>query len=127
MRAFLFFILLFSITLHSSAQANKEEAYKITYLSSSHGNIVPNQDPQVLIINEKLVKGSSEKKLAGKGEYPYEEFHINWAKSPAEYIKTAYFSDEEKLQTIDTEFVNRYEYKLTEETKEILGYTCYKA
>lgn len=127
MRAFLFFILLFFIILHSSAQANSEGVYRITYLSSSQGNIVPNQDPQVLLISDKLVKGSSEKKLAGNGEYPYEEFHVNWAKSPAEYINIAYFSDEENLQTIDTEFVSRYEYKLTEETKEILGYTCYKA
>ena len=127
MRAFLFFILLFFIILHSSAQANSEGDYRITYLSSSQGNIVPNQDPQVLLISDKLVKGSSEKKLAGNGEYPYEEFHVNWAKSPAEYINIAYFSDEENLQTIDTEFVSRYEYKLTEETKEILGYTCYKA
>jgi len=127
MRSFLILIFLLSTGLHASAQALSEKVYKVTYVTSNHGKQVPNQDPQVLLLNENLVKGSSEKKMDGEGEYPYEEFHVNWNNSPAEYIKTAYISAEESLQTIDTEFVNRYEYKLTDETKEILGYTCYKA
>ena len=127
MRSLILFVFLFSSVLHTSAQAINEKIYKITYVSSNHGKKVPNQDPQVLLVSEKLVKGSSEKKLADEREYPFEEFYIDWMKSPAEYIKVAYFSDEESLQTIDNEFMGRYDYKFSNETKEILGYTCYKA
>ena len=127
MRTLLLSLFLFSIALQTSAQAKKEKVHKITYLTSSHGKAVPDQDPQVLLLSAELIKGSSEKKLAGDEVYPYEEFHVNWKATPAEYIKTAYFSNEESMQTIDTAFVGGYEYKLTDETKEILGYTCYKA
>lgn len=127
MRTLLLSLFLFSIALQVSAQTKNGKVYKITYLASSHEKTAPNQDPQVLLLSEEMVKGSSEKKLAGEGVYPYEEFHINWKAIPAEYIKTAYFSNEESMQTIDTAFVGRYEYRLTDETKEILGYTCHKA
>lgn len=127
MRTLLLSLSLFSIALQTSAQTKKEKSHKITYLASSHEKIAPDQDPQVLLVSKELVRGSSEKKLAGEGVYPYEEFHVSWKASPAEYIKTAYFSSEESMQTIDTAFTGRYEYKLTDETKEILGYTCHKA
>ncbi|MGO3181917.1 MAG: PNGase F N-terminal domain-containing protein [Aequorivita sp.] len=127
MRPFFFCLFLFSISLQTSAQVKKTKAYKITYLASSNRKVTSEQDPQVLLVSDDLVKGSSEKKLAGEATYPYQEFFINWKASPTEYIKTAYFAPEEATKTVDTSFIGRYDYKLTEETKEILGYTCHKA
>src|SRR5690554_366925 len=121
--------LIFTVSLvisQSLAQTKKDEVLKITYLSSSHGKITEDQDPQVLFVSSDLVKGSSADKLSGEAEFPYEEFFIDWNANPVEYIKTAYFSENSISKTIDTGFIDRYDYNLTEETKEILGYTCYK-
>ncbi len=127
MKRLLLSLLFCSIVLQISAQNKRPETYKITYLASDHGKVDPNQDPMVLLVNEDLVKGSSSKKLDGDASYPYQEFYVNWKSSPAEYIKTAYFSAEESTKTIDSSFVGRYDYKMTNETKKILGYTCHKA
>src|SRR5690554_4609151 len=108
------------------AQTKIDEVFEITYLSSSHGKISEDQDPRVLLVSNDLVKGSSVAKLSGKADFPYEEFFVHWNSNPVEYIKTAYFSENSISKTIDTSFIDRYEYNLTEETKEILGYTCYK-
>src|SRR5690554_3223243 len=125
MKPFFLILVFFSIILQATAQSDK--TYKITYLVSSHGKVAEEQDPQVLLVNDDWVKGSSVKKLVGEGVFPYEEFYINWKATPSEYIKTAYFSNEEIAKTVDTNFIGRYDYKITDETKKILGYTCYKA
>lgn len=125
MKPFFLILVFFSITLQATAQSDK--TYKITYLASSHGKVAEEQDPQVLLVNDDWVKGSSVKKLVGEGVFPYEEFYINWKATPSEYIKTAYFSNEEIAKTVDTSFIGRYDYKITDETKKILGFTCYKA
>ncbi|QAA81123.1 GLPGLI family protein [Aequorivita sp. H23M31] len=125
MKSLLLSLFLFLVVFPSAVQAQK--SYKITYLSSDHGKTDRDQDPIVLLVNDEMVKGTSIKKLAGKADYPYQEFYINWKTEPAEYIRTAHFSADKSLETIDTNFLGRYEYKLTDETKKILGYTCYKA
>ncbi len=127
MRSLFLSLFLFSIFFQTSAQVKKTTAYKITYLTSEHGARATEQDPQILLINDHLVRGSSVKKLANQATFPYEEFYVNWKSTPAEYIKTAYFSIDEVEQTIDTSFIGKYEYDLTDKTKKILGYTCHKA
>lgn len=127
MKSLLFYFLLFSILFQISAQAQKSKAYKITYLASNHGKVDSEQDPQVLLVTENLVKGSTLKKMDGEASYPFEEFYINWKLEPAEYIRLAYFDKNDSAKTIDTSFTGKYDYKLTDETKKILGYTCHKA
>lgn len=127
MRSLFLSPLLLLLAFQTMAQAQKSKGYKITYLSSNHGEISANQDPKVLLVNDHFVKGSSVKKLANEATFPFEEFYIDWQKSPAEYIRSAYFSKQEISKTIDTSFIGKHEYKLTDETKKILGYTCSKA
>lgn len=96
-------------------------------MSSNHDKLLENQDPQIIILDDRLVKVSTESKLNGQAGYPFEERYIDWSKEPAEYIKSANFSETEKMLTKDTSFVNRNEYEITNEEKEILGYAVRKA
>ncbi len=117
---------MFAIVISHSVHGQKPRI-KITYLTSNHGKIDADQDPWILLLDEALVLGSSQKKLEGQVEFPYEEVYINWKSTPPEYIKVAHFSDVKAIRTVDTNFVDRYKYQLTDHTKTILGYTCHKA
>lgn len=116
-----------SLSLLSQDQRVGGKSLKIKYLSSNHDKLLENQDPQIIILDDRLVKVSTESKLNGQAGYPFEERYIDWSKEPAEYIKSANFSETEKMLTKDTSFVNRNEYEITNEEKEILGYAVRKA
>lgn len=126
MKIYFTFCLLFLISANTLL-AQKETTYKITYTSSSYGKENPDQDKRIIIVNKNYVYGSSTKQLQGPAEYPREEFFIDWKSSPVQYIKVAHFSEENSVQTKDSAFADKYEYKPTSETKKILGYTCSKA
>lgn len=123
-KLFLFFAFVF---VSSVSWAQTEGTKKITYLSSNHDKVNENQDPQILILESKSVKITSESKLKGEAKYPLEEFFIDWTPATPEYIKVGRFSDEEALLTKDTSFVGRFDYEITDEEKEILGFKVRKA
>lgn len=121
-------ILFFVWNLSMVAQENSDstKGYQIEYVGSNHGKINKRQPLQIVRVVGDKVLSTRENILQGEADYPYEETYIDWSHQPTIY-KTAQFSKTKTLQVVDTSFVDQYEYEITDETKEILGYTVRKA
>lgn len=67
---FLLFGLVFiSLSLLAQNQKVGDESLKIKYLGSNHDKLLENQDPQIIILDDRLVKVSTESKLKGQTVY----------------------------------------------------------
>lgn len=121
------YLLLLFVCLFLSTPLLSQEKLGIKYMSSAHGKVNEQQDPVWVVLDAKKVKITSESKLKGEAKYPLEEFFVDWTPATPEYIKTGRFSDEEILLTKDTSFVGRFDYEISDEEKEILGFKVRKA
>ena len=115
----LFFISFLLLSLTAISQNN----YQITYLRSSNGNLVENQDAIFVFSNEKQSLISSESIENNKISYPYEQTIINGLS----YVQLAKLNSSKLITTKDSTSICKQSFELTNETKKILGYTCKKA
>ena len=115
----LFFISFLLLSLTAISQNN----YQITYLRSSNGNLVENQDAIFVFSNEKQSLISSESIENNKISYPYEQTIINGLS----YVQLAKLNSSKLITTKDSTSICKQSFELTYETKKILGYTCKKA
>ncbi|MBE8712332.1 PNGase F N-terminal domain-containing protein [Sphingobacterium hungaricum] len=116
--------LIFSLFLSFSALA--QQSYKITYLRSSHDQVIENQDPIILFANKSETALTSGKIVDGKAKFPYERTFTTTA-SAKNFYKVTNFSESKEIATIDSLSLNRYAFELLDEEKEILGYKVKKA
>jgi GLPGLI family protein len=114
---FYFFFLLSSIFGYS--QIN----YKITYLRSSNGALVENQDPILVFSNNSQTLISSELIYQNKAQYPFEQTLIN----DTSYIQIANLNTIKTSCTKDSISISKQTFEFSSETKKVLGYTCKKA
>jgi GLPGLI family protein len=112
-----FFFLLSSIFGYS--QIN----YKITYLRSSNGALVENQDPILVFSNNSQTLISSELIYQNKAQYPFEQTLIN----DTSYIQIANLNTIKTSCTKDSISISKQTFEFSSETKKVLGYTCKKA
>lgn len=119
----LFFVLVF-IGTSSQAQSNKD-VYKISYLRSSNGKTMPNQDPIVVFSSNAETILTSQKIIDGKADYPFERFFVD--RTNDAYYKLAEFGKDKTSLTVDAELLSKQNFTITDETKTILGYLCRKA
>ena len=119
----LFFALLCLCT-SSQAQYNND-AYKISYLRSSNGNVIPNQDAIIVYASKRETIVTSQNIIDEKAPYPFERFFVDRANDA--YYKLAQFGKGKAALTVDTELLSKQNFTITSDTKTILGYLCRKA
>ena len=111
-------ILLISISGYS-------QNYKITYLKSSNGNLIENQDAILVFSNETKTLISTEKIITKKAEFPFEQTLIS--RDNGFYSQITNLSKKEIISTKDSTSLKKQTFELLNETKKILGYNCKKA
>src|SRR5690606_7186591 len=118
---FVFFSLFLLWSTSVQAQSGKN-AIKITYLKSSNGKMMSNQDPVLLFTSKDQTVLTSQKIIEGKSRYPFERFFID--RNNHSYYKLAEFGEGKRAMTVDSELLAKQKLTVTDETKTILGYKC---
>ena len=108
------------VCIISSAQT-----YEIQYVSSSNGKVLSEQSPTLVWANNKENYIVSKNVIDKKAEYPYEITKIE--KPSNTIISYAFLQSGEIISTSDRESISKQNFKLTYETKKILGFNCKKA
>ncbi|MBX9807609.1 MAG: peptide-N-glycosidase [Flavobacteriaceae bacterium] len=121
----LVFLLLLNFCNAQEPKKPNSQGYKITYVRSSNGKLMENQDPVVIFTNEKETLVSSENIQAKKSSYPFEKTRINRADNS--FMQLAYLNEKSSVATLDTNSILKQNLELVNETKMILGYLCKKA
>ncbi len=111
-------ILLISISGYS-------QNYKITYLKSSNGNLIENQDAILVFCNETKTLISTEKIITKKAEFPFEQTLVS--RDNGFYSQITNLNEKEIISTKDSISLKKQTFELLNETKKILGYNCKKA
>lgn len=99
--------------------------YKITFLRSSNGNLIENQDAILVFTNTSQTLISSEKIMNNKSEFPFEQTFINRNNNFFQQITN--LNEREIISTKDSTSVKKQTFEFLSETKKILGYNCKKA
>ena len=99
--------------------------YKITYLRSSNGNLIENQDAILVFTNTSQTLISSEKIINHKSEFPFEQTFINRSNDFFQQITN--LNAEKSIATKDSTSLKKQDFEFLSETKKILGYNCKKA
>lgn len=108
-----------------SLQSNGQNTYKITYLKSSNGKLIENQDPTIVYSNDVLTRVISKSIDENKIVYPSEYFNLN--RKSNMFIQIAALNSEKTIATNDSTSLGKQSFELLNETKKILGYNCKKA
>lgn len=115
--------LFLSILLAQSVWAQK--GIVVEYQRTSNNKVMANQDPIVVYANAEQTTITSRKIMNGEAKMPYEVFVI---KRPSNaYYKMTQINATKQIATIDSNAISRQKLELTQESKKILGYTCYRA
>ncbi len=115
-----YIVLLFALLSLTTIAQN---TYKITYLRSSNGTLLENQDPIVVFSNEKESIITSEKIIGNQSAFPYEQSWINGN----QHFQIANLKTNQSIVTKDTTAIGKQSFKLSSETRKIQGYLCKKA
>jgi GLPGLI family protein len=100
--------------------------YKITYLKSSNGTLIENQDPILVFAEDTYTTISSESIESRKATYPYEKTLIKREQKNT-ISQSAYLNERKTIYCYDSLSINKQTFELLAETKKILGYNCKKA
>lgn len=101
------------------------KGFKITYLKSSNGKLVENQDPILVFTNEIETLVTTQNINSGKTTFPYEQTFIN--RSENAFVQLAQMSASKSITTTDSLSLGKQTFEITQETKTVLGYKCQKA
>jgi hypothetical protein len=101
-------ILLISISGYS-------QNYKITYLKSSNGNLIENQDAILVFCNETKTLISTEKIITKKAEFPFEQTLVS--RDNGFYSQITNLSEKEIISTKDSTSLKKQTFELSNETK----------
>lgn len=120
-------ILIFCGFLSAFGQSKPKQAngLKITYLKSSNGKLIENQDPILVFANEDQTIITSEKINAHKADFPFEQTIVNRPKNS--FVQVANLSSAKTTSTIDSVAIGKQSFETTPDTKMILGHKCKKA
>ncbi|WP_022826852.1 GLPGLI family protein [Flavobacterium antarcticum] len=118
--------LLFAVLLFTGIQAQKKpNAVQITYIKSSNGTVLENQDPILIYADKNQTIVTSEKIASKKAAFPYEFFYLNH--SSKHWFQTAQLNENKSISTVDSTSIANQKFTYGTETKKILGYVCKKA
>ena len=111
------------LCLFTFSQAQK--GLKITYLKSSNGTLIENQDPVLVFANELETLVTTENMQNGKSSFPFEQSLIQ--RSNNSNFQITQLGKKKSVTTIDSTSLGKQNFEFSEETKTILGYKCKKA
>jgi GLPGLI family protein len=120
-------ILLLSYISLTFAQvgATPPKGFKITYLKSSNGKLMENQDPILVFTNELETLVTTQNISTNKTAFPFEQTFINRSKD--EFIQLAQINSSKSITTTDSLSLAKQTFEITNEFKTVLGYKCQKA
>ena len=113
------YLLFFLISLTSFGQSN----YKITFVKSSNGKLVENQDPVLVFSNDKQSMITSESIQLNKATFPFEQTLITNGNN----YQIANLNNSKIISTKDSTSIAKQTFEFSTESKIILGYDCKKA
>lgn len=126
MKNILTFLFLFSLlSAFGQGKPKTTSGLKITYLKSSNGKLVENQDPILVITTENETVITSEKIHNNKATFPFEQTLISRPKN--KLVQVATLSATRTTSTTDSLSIAKQSFETTNDTKTILGYKCRKA
>jgi GLPGLI family protein len=99
--------------------------YKITYLKSSNGSLIENQDPIVVFASSTDTHLTTESILNKKAAFPYEETVVKRASNV--FIQMANLNENKSISTKDSISLSKQTFEILPEIKTIKGYQCKKA
>lgn len=108
-----------------SLQSNGQNTYKVTYLKSSNGKLIENQDPTIIYTNDFMTRVVTKSIDENKLVYPSEYFNLN--RKSNTFIQIAVLNEARTIATNDSTSLAKQSFELLNETKKILGYNCKKA
>jgi GLPGLI family protein len=114
----LFFALFFFGTTFS-------QNYKITYLKSSNGSVIENQDPIVVFTSADVTQIGSENIFNGKADFPNETTIID--RKTNSFIQVANLNATKTIHSKDSISLGKQVFEFLNDTQKILGYHCKKA
>ena len=110
---------------YSQKKEKPKTTYKITYLRSSNGKLVENQDPILVFSNGSETMLTSQNILDHKTPFPFEQTIVNHQTNS--YQQIGQLDQNKSVSTIDSVAINKQTFEIGNETKTILGYKCRKA
>jgi hypothetical protein len=114
----LFFALFFFGTTFS-------QNYKISYLKSSNGSLIENQDPIVVFTSFDLTQIGSENIFNGKADFPNETTIID--RKTNSFNQVANLNATKTIHSKDSISLGKQTFEYLSDTQKILGYHCKKA
>jgi GLPGLI family protein len=117
---------LFILLAISFSHAQKTPtAIKVTYLKTSNGKLVENQDPVVIFANLITTVITSQNILDKKSGFPYEQSYVD--RQTGYYCQFAQLNATKTTMTVDSTAIGKQTFEILDDTKMILGYKCRKA
>ncbi|MES2412134.1 MAG: PNGase F N-terminal domain-containing protein [Bacteroidota bacterium] len=116
----LLFIVLLLVSINVFSQK-----YKITYLKSSNGTLIENQDPIVVFAKSDETRLTSESILKNSAAFPFEQTVVK--RDLNSFIQMANLNEKQSISTKDSISLAKQTFEMLPETKTILGHLCKKA
>mgnify|MGYP000683719725 CR=1 FL=1 len=119
LKKILFFVLL--LVYGSSFSQN----YKITYLKSSNGSLIENQDPILAFTSSEVTQIGSQSIFNGKADFPNEIIFVD--RKTNSFSQVADLNATKTINSKDSVSLGKQTFEYLNDTKNILGYNCKKA
>ena len=123
MKYFYILIVLF-VFVQTQAQKNYKSV-KVTFVKSSNGTIIENQEPILLFASVKNSLITTDKIIHKNAAFPVEQTFVDF--ESLKIAQIAHFENGNSIVTNDSLGLSKQKFTLSPETKKILGYNCKKA
>lgn len=98
---------------------------KVVYQQSYNGQVEGNQNPIWLYADKDFALITSRDQILKQATYPYEMTMVDHKNG--HYNLFAFLNDQDIIAMLDTSSIKNQVFEFSDETKEIMGYTCKKA
>ena len=99
--------------------------YKITYLKSSNGSLIENQDPILAFTSSEVTQIGSQSIFNGKADFPNEIIFVD--RKTNSFSQVADLDATKTINSKDSVSLGKQTFEYLNDTKNILGYNCKKA
>ena len=99
--------------------------YKITYLKSSNGSLIENQDPILVFTSSEVTQIGSQSIFNGKADFPNEIIFVD--RRTNSFSQVADLDATKTINSKDSVSLGKQTFEYLNDTKKILGYNCKKA
>jgi GLPGLI family protein len=114
---FLIFMMVYGISFSQN--------YKITYLKSSNGSLIENQDPIVVFTSSDITQIGSQNIFNGKADFPNEIIFVD--RKTNSFNQVANLNATKTIHSKDSISLGKQAFEYLNDTKNVLGYHCKKA